>query len=302
VRKTAGYSQQNGKLLQELQKLTRLAEIAQETGLFVVPEIHQSGVTDEDLVFYELEFVPGWELDTFISRAVPQRIEEIVSQLFDIIGVFAELPAGGAGDRFAQEELGSERDFLIEKLKESRVALQRLGMRFPETIPLITEYCDLLPEINYDLHQFMRPQTFCHGDLALDNVLIDRHGSLVLIDPLINGHESFMWDVSKVFQSTLARWEAIKHNDFEVDLQRRKILLPSSERISLFNLRFAELVSRTVTPCSVIIYLATTLARAAKYSSNSNQLSALLLMMNELLSKFIERSCTLDEPLSSLRR
>ena len=131
--------------------------------------------------------------------------------------------------------------------------------------------------------------------------MISRDRNLYLIDPLINGFESYMWDISKLFQSSLILWRQIKIGEFEVDTTQRKVYIKSSNRMTILNNRFYEQLIVDDNNSNTVLYLAATLARTAKYWQTYDQLAALLIVTNELLERFSTRRYELDEPLNSMR-
>lgn len=303
VRKTVQDPKRNYKLFVEFDKLQKLAQIANETKLFHVPELIRDGVDGNGLAFYDIGFVPSWELDSRLPQLNSQQIDGMVHRLSDIITVFsATALASQAKDTSDSAESTGELDFILGKFQETRVALQSATVRWPQAHQLVTEYTERLQQLVILPESLPGMVTFCHGDLALDNVLIGRDWKVYLIDPLVNGHESFLWDVSKVFQSSLVQWRQIKHGEFDVDLARRKISLNLPERVSLFNARFYESITQMCRPNAVTLYLAVTVARVVKYAQTFEQLCALLILTNELLDRYINRRYDLDEPISSLCR
>ncbi len=300
VRKTANRPERNHKLELELQKLQRLAAIATDTALFYVPAVQHTGLTEDGRAFYEMDFVPGWSLDAYLAYTAPAQIERLAEHIYQIIVRFSELPA--MQKTASKPAVASqEQEFLRAKFHETGAALVMLSGVFPAARPLVAQYNELVNAISYPATATGQ-LSFCHGDFALDNVLVDRQGKLVLIDPLANGHESFMWDISKVFQSSLVRWRQIKAGQFELNLERGKILLQDSERMAWFNHCYAQHVLQRFDATAVTLYLAATIARATKYAQTAAQLCALLLLTNELISRYLERRCDLYEPLGPLCR
>lgn len=302
VRKTVQSLEKNSKLLAERDKLVQLVQIASETKLFCVPRLLHSGINDAGMAFYEIEFIPGWELDSLLPRLNSRKIGDMANRLYDIITVFSQTAFGCQGqdpDDISRDVC--EADFIQGKFQESLLALRRAGEGCPRVRRIIMEYAERVQQLFIPSECIPGVKTFCHGDLALDNVLINRDDKLYLIDPLVNGHESFMWDISKVFQSSLAHWRLIKHGEFEVDVARKRIFMHSSPRASLFNMRFSKLVTRKHNPSSITLYLAATIARAAKYWQTCEQLCVLLMITNELLDRYANERCDLNEPLSTLR-
>jgi hypothetical protein len=56
--------------------------------------------------------------------------------------------------------------------------------------------------------EVLQTQTLCHGDLSLENILVEQDGRLVLIDFLDGPWSHFLLDVSKLHVDILAHWYA----------------------------------------------------------------------------------------------
>ena len=68
VRKTAQTPEHNDKLIGEVKKLKKLADLAEATELFRVPTLLYQGIDNQNKAFYDTEFIPGWQLDFFITQ------------------------------------------------------------------------------------------------------------------------------------------------------------------------------------------------------------------------------------------
>ena len=124
---------------------------------------------------------------------------------------------------------------------------------------------------------------------------------MYLIDPLHNDFENFMWDYAKVFQSSMTHWNLIKYNNFQISSTKKKVQIKPNEHITMFHQHFLENLSMD-NSSELVIYLAVTLARVAKYAKSDNeQLSALLILINELLTNYSNGKCELNGTLNSLR-
>ena len=303
VRKISPTPDQNSRLEAEQEKLIMLSHISVECGLFFVPKLLGSGINENGLAYYETEFVPSWGLDSRLPRLNPQEVDHIIRCLDSIIAVFSSSTPrfvdSVEGDSESSETPSS---FIVGKFRETSMWLHDCAKQYSEALGLIGEYDRLIQQVDTKTDGRNSRQSFCHGDFALDNMLIDRAGKLYLIDPLVNRCESCLWDVSKVFQSTLGRWQQIKNEEFELDLPHKKVLVSSSPRVDLFNRSFARIMAQSYDLDTVTLYLSTTLARVVKYSKSSRQLCALLILTNEILHKYIDGRCDLNEPLDALRR
>lgn len=295
VRKTAGTLKQNDKIRAEFKKLERLNIIGRETGLFRVPETYGQGFQSNGLTYYDLEFIPAWELDSRLHALPPHRIKELAKQLLDIINEFAGRPSIKTGH---DSEPGEH--FVLSKFQETARSIRNTAAP-PLVRKLTAEYIDLVSSLTIAPEDVIQTCSFCHGDLALDNVLLNRSDKLYLLDPLVNGHESYIWDIAKVFQSCFVHWRSIKHCQFTIDPRARRILLPPDERMSLFHLAFSDLAANVFAPSTITLYLAATVARAAKYWKTYQQFCALLMIANELLDSYMKQRCDFNESLSSLR-
>lgn len=295
VRKSARELQQNAKLKSEINKLSQLDVIAINTKLFHVPRLLHFGENNEGLFYYDIEFIPSWELATYIPRIEPRQIEHIATVLVAIIDSFANTQK-------LVIPILAEEAFICGKLNETgEKLLSSYGIYSTDVDKLIDQYAELVAGLQIPSTLLPNLTTFCHGDLALDNVLINRNGEIYIIDPLSNGHESFMWDVSKVLQSSLLNWHQIKHSEFSLDLTYKRIHLSVPERMILFNTHFTTRIGQKIDNRTTILYLATTMARVMKYFKTYEQLSAMLLITNTLLTNYYEERCSLDEPFGPMR-
>lgn len=73
------------------------------------------------------------------------------------------------------------------------------------------------------------PSSFCHGDLTLENILIESDGTCVLIDPNYKPglFQSYVLDLGKLLQSTHARYHEVFHSNHGIDLTRHDTWLHS---------------------------------------------------------------------------
>lgn len=282
VRKTAQNPEFNKKLIREVGKLIELAEIGADSMLFRTPAVLRCGENTDGQSFYDIEFVPSWQLDFRIPELYPKQIIQIVERINDTIEIFStrgnppQRPVA-TGTQHASQEIS----YIRGKFREALDTFESGQTNCDRARSLISEFADRVEGLRIPSQCVLGTQTFCHGDMALDNVLIGRDDQLFLIDPLVNGHESFMWDISKVLQSTYTQWRQIKTNSFSIDETFNKIVVQTHTRMSLFNTRFIELVTAKYHPGAIMLYLAATLARTAKYWQTCNQLCALLMLTNE---------------------
>jgi hypothetical protein len=297
VRKTVRDRSDADKLRSEVRKLEELATVGRATGLFRVPELLATGTDRHGLAHYDMEFVPSRQLDHVVPGLDPMDIHDAAGRLYGIVCALGEHAAGDVPARDGPDA----GDFLLAKLRQTDRALAARASPSPALRRLAAAYRDRVDGLAIDGSVASGGETFCHGDLALDNVLVARDGTFVVVDPLANGHESVRWDVAKVLQSSFACWRQIKEGDFELDLDRDKVRVRVPERMSLFHERFQELAGKDHQADVLVLYLAVTLARVIKYSNADEQVCALLLLTNDLLEQYRRGECDLHEPPGSLR-
>ena len=70
-------------------------------------------------------------------------------------------------------------------------------------------------------------QSFCHGDLTLENIIIDHDGTAWLIDPNSNGslYQSWILDCGKLLQSTHTDYHRIFDSHAGVNLRKHDAML-----------------------------------------------------------------------------
>ena len=291
VSKTAKNLSENIKIQKEIDKMKSLSLLSKNSNQFKVPNIISIKKNSNDLLSYEMDFIPGESLDFRLKKINPITIKSIAKQLTDIIEYLSKNKI---------ESKINERDFLKQKFNES---IQTFSDKAFSTIlskDLFTEYTKKIENLELDKNDFNSKSNFCHGDLALDNIIISKKNEIYLIDPLHNDFENSLWDYSKILQSSMIHWHLIKYQNFELETNTKKILLNPNPHISLFHQHFIK--NLHVYPQSkIILYLAATLSRVVKYSKTEKQFCALMLIINELLSDYVNGEYKLDGSLNSLR-
>ena len=295
VRKTAKDIVQNSKIEMEIKKLNILFNLSTNNLAFDVPTILANGKNFEGHKFYELEFIPSESLDSCLAKLSPNKIKVISKKVFDIINILSKNPIKYNNSHINEEQ------FIIKKFQESLHSSTNKNFSSSLSVDLYEEYEKLIDKLEIKASHITNLQTFCHGDLALDNILLTRNDKIYLIDPLTNEFENIMWDIAKVLQSSMTYWNLIKYNNFQIDSSHKKIRLNPHEHIAMFHEHFLVHIEK-YNQNTILIYLAATLARVIKYAKNEKQYCALLMITNELLSDYKEGRCDLNGSLSSMRR
>jgi len=291
VRKTAKNVSYNIKMEHEIEKLQQLKIISQKNNHFKIPNINSVKTNSSGLLVYELEFISGQSLDTELYNLSSDKIKFIAKKLGIIIEEISSI---------SLEHPINEKQFLIKKFKELILELKKKNHLTKFATNLFNEYYEKIQNLQINSSDITNKSTFCHGDLALDNILITKNNEIYLIDPLHNDFESIMWDYAKILQSSMTYWNLIKYQNFQLISNKKKIIISPNEHISMFHKHFLKNLVN-LNPSTLLLYLAATLARVAKYAKTDKQLFALIIIINELLTDYSNGQCNLDGSLSSLR-
>ena len=291
VRKIAKNTSQSIKMEKELKKLEKLLKISENCNDFKVPKIKSVGKNQNQLLFYEMEFISGENLDNCLSKLSSDKIKFFAKKLGKIIEIISK--------NSVQCKI-SEKSFLMQKFNEMIAELNKKEFSTNIGKELFNECCKKIENLEINTIDLKNKSTFCHGDLALDNILITRKNEIYLIDPLHNDYENVMWDYSKVLQSSMTYWNLIKYQNFQLVSNKKKIVITPNEHISMFHKHFLKNLDH-LNPSTIILYLSATLSRVAKYAKTEKQLCALIIIINELLTYYSNGKCDLSGTLNSLR-
>jgi thiamine kinase-like enzyme len=291
VRKTAKDMAHNIKMEKEIIKIEELQKISKINNNFKVPKIRSVKKNQHGFLVYELEFIPGESLDNCLYNLSSKKIKFFAKKLGEIINEISS--------KYRENKI-DEKEFLLKKFNELNLELHKKKNSTKIGKELFNEYNKKIKELEIKETDLTNKSTFCHGDLALDNILITKKDQIYLIDPLHNGFESVMWDYAKILQSSMTYWNLIKYQNFQLMPNYKKIIISHNEHISMFHKHFLKNLS-SINSSTILLYLAATLARVAKYAKTDKQLFALIIIINELLSDYSNGKCNLDGSLNSLR-
>jgi hypothetical protein len=176
VRKISSSINYNNRLIKQYKKQKNFKH-----NLFLTPKIFNSGYC-KDLFFFDMEYINGVRLADYISKISISTIEHLVSPLISLIPQ-------------TWDPIGSTDVFEI-KLSELSTLLKSIKINFlPQTIDILkkTEWSE------------MPRSTLCHGDLTFENIIL-KDNNFYLIDFLDSFYESWIIDLSKIFQDIELNW------------------------------------------------------------------------------------------------
>tara|TARA_B110000263_G_scaffold240285_1_gene243329 strand:- start:664 stop:1644 length:981 start_codon:yes stop_codon:yes gene_type:complete len=293
IRKTSKDKSKNFVLQSELSKLKELTQISQNSELFKIPKILSHDFDLHGNFFYDLEFIPGENLDSSLQKFNSKKISSIAEILVQIIEKIS------LNNIENKKVVVLENKFLLEKFEETK-SLSNNNFSLDLTKELLNEYARKIQELDIINSNTSSTETFCHGDVALDNIIITRNDEIYLIDPLKNKFENILWDFSKVLQSSFTHWNLIKNNNFEILNEHKKIKIKPNENILIFHQHFIKNLHNYEAK-QILLYLTSTMTRIVKHAKNEKQICALMLITNELLTNYNDGRYDLNGSLNSLR-
>lgn len=177
---------------------------------FDTPHIYSSGMTKNNLFWFDMEYISGITLSKYIGT-VP------LSEIKHIIDIFSKvIPEKYDYDPNAKE-------FILGKIKS-------LKSKMCGNLVYI-EYLEFLEKYDWG---FMIQST-CHGDFTLENMLISDE-KIYLIDFLDSFYDSWMIDYAKILQDVDLGW-SYRYAPINVNLKIRLLIMKRMihERIKMLN-------------------------------------------------------------------
>ena len=293
VRKIAASPSFNTRLESEVKKLELLHVLAEQSNLFVVPRVRGRGLVD-GLAYYDMEYLVGESVEMAVETAAPSLIDSFASRIVEIICLFRSNPIPTL--RIAE----AERNYLRSKLERTYRGLCTVAQTpgLEKERQCLERNIQALSQEHWPAHP---EPSVCHGDLALDNVMVLRSGRLALLDPLVNDFESHRWDWAKVLQSCLVQWGSLKNGNFYLNQQNGHVVIEVPPKMNLFHRRFSELMRNHVHEREIRLYLIVTLARIVPYINTDDQRLALVVIVNRLFDHFYLRKELSHEPFVAMR-
>jgi thiamine kinase-like enzyme len=139
------------------------------------------------LYFFDMEYVRGISLDTFVPTCSAQHIQNISEILINIIL-----------ENKKRKHITQDKKYIFDKkIRSISDQLQEESTKDPVKTTL-----KVLSSHSWDNLE----DTSCHGDFTLENIILSTEGNYYLIDFLDSFYESWIGDISKVMQDLLVGW------------------------------------------------------------------------------------------------
>lgn len=188
VRKIAHDSSGSERLARQIRK--QVAFVRAMSSMVRAPAILEQGVI-EGRAYVDMEFVRGTDGATYLSRAGHEDVVAFADTLCGYIKAVAERPAHQAAS-------GSMFDALFGKVCEVQ---RKTGLLDNDTLARMFTALDRVRLASGAL-----ATTLCHGDLTLENLIVDEQRRVWVLDLLDAPYEHYWQDVAKLHQDLEGGW------------------------------------------------------------------------------------------------
>ena len=185
VRKAAETADLSPRLRRQAERQSWLHGVL--SGAAEVPAVEREGETD-GLYWFDMAFAAGRDATSYLSTTSFEAVEEFAACIRAVVERLA-----ASGPETPSEQTLSE--VLVGKLAEID---GRTDGRFTSLLTPLHQGAGIL---DTDL-----PATATHGDLTFENIIVDRHRRLWLIDTIDSPLDHYWMDWTKLFQECEGRW------------------------------------------------------------------------------------------------
>jgi len=193
VKKTSKNKAYNKRLIQQCEKQNTYS-----SSTFKTPRILKKAVDSDGLFNFTMEYVSGEKLSDYLKIIPLSRITDISNIIVSLIPTKQKYNSNSK--KIFQEK--------IESLKKNIKNTRLLEVAFKKLREYPWEKC---------------PQSSCHGDLTLENILLSRK-SIYVIDFLDSFYDSWMIDIAKIFQDLECFW-SYRNDTIDENLEIRLLIL-----------------------------------------------------------------------------
>jgi len=188
VRKAAGHADGNARLRSQAVRQTVFAQKLDE--VVRVPRILDEGEI-EGRFYFDMAFVRGVDGASYLRSASFAEVKGFAQRLSEYLSVAATEPALSA----------QVHPNIFEAFYAKICEVQRKGVSVSDAVlaklMLTLDRLRVLGDV--------RP-TLCHGDLTLENMVIDAEGTIWVLDLLDSPFEHYWQDVAKLHQDLAGAW------------------------------------------------------------------------------------------------
>lgn len=198
VRKVATNPETSFRLQKQLEKLKLFQNHKFSTA--ASPKLLKAGYFNDDCLYIDLEYISGLNLSEYLVRADSQKLKRLGEHL----GIFLT-------------EISQEQP--IEKVPNNVTEVF-----YDKTFAIVKKCPWLSDEVKVNLFLNIKnisqligsKSTLCHGDLTLENILIDKQEKIWLIDHLDSFFPHYWQDISKLHQDLSGEWFRFRYPHINV--------------------------------------------------------------------------------------
>ena len=151
------------------------------------PTIISARCHNDDLYYFEMEYVPGLTFDEFFSVCSLKDVEFVIESLFEYF------------DNLIQHSRIYSEHVILERIKLKIASLMEKSQ-----YPKFLQYIGFNLVESFELFSNI-PNTFCHGDLTFANIVFHKK-RLYFVDFLDSFVDSFLIDLVKLKQDLYHLW------------------------------------------------------------------------------------------------
>lgn len=193
VRKTAGRPEYNKRLRIQIAK--QVSYKSAKNSNIRVPQIYKTGIQD-GIFYFDMEYLNCCTMAKYIETVSIKEIPAFVGMIVN--------------------ELHIEDSIIMPETNE---IFQKKIKSLYNNIPTEDVYINALKRLEgFDFSEI--PYSKCHGDLTLENILLDVKSNIYLIDFLDSFFDSWMIDVAKILQDLELQW-SYRHEEISSNLELR---------------------------------------------------------------------------------
>lgn len=211
VRKTAGNAAANERLLAQAAKQNRLGR----SGL-VLPRVLLSGHDEDGAAFFDMEYVAGRTVADAIVNDAPFDLHTLGDGIRHLLWLFASCTDGALAAAQFHNKIGDIAQRSLQREESANLSTQILAC------------AQRLHACGWD----DIPQSPCHGDLTLENIMLANTRGIVFIDCDEAWVSSFWLDMGKLFQDVAGHWCIRQLYDAHSPAVRRAGAAQKLERLS----------------------------------------------------------------------
>lgn len=201
VRKISKDKEYNDRLKKQCEK-----QASFNGGQIKTPTIYNSGLSEEGLFYFDMEYVQGMTLAEYIKSMEIGKVCGLVEILVDNL-----IPK----EKIA---VSLEQKTVIDDIFKKKVASMRETLSSHENL-VVGQALDLL-----EMHDWTNlSPSRCHGDLTLENIII-KNDNLYFIDFLDSFYDSWLIDVGTLLQDVQVMWSYRNSNNVGMNTVLRLIV------------------------------------------------------------------------------